>query len=115
LKIFDALCPRIHAGESLAAVGREFQKMAEDAGYKPGGWLLHGRGLGDDLPLMPTAKVEGEDVFEEGNVLILKPGLVPSHGGGEGMARAGETVVVTKEGAKRLGRRRLEVMEIPIA
>lgn len=113
LKIFDALSPRIRAGETLARIGREYQTMAEDAGYKPAAWLLHGRGLGDDLPILPGTKVEGDDVFEEGNVLILKPGLVPADGGGEGMARAGETVVVTKDGAKRLGKRRLEVMEIP--
>ena len=113
MKIFQALCPRMRPGASLASLSKDYQTMARDAGYKPAAWLFHGRGLGDDLPAVPTPTVESEEKLEEGNVLILKPGLVPMNGRDEGSVRAGETVVVTKDGARRLGKRRMEVIEIP--
>ena len=87
--------------------------MVKDAGYGPATWLFHGRGLGDDLPIMPAAMVDSEETLEEGNVLILKPGLEAIDGNDEGTVRAGETVVVTKDGARRLGKRRMAVIEIP--
>jgi Xaa-Pro dipeptidase len=113
MKIFQALCPRMRPGASLASLSKDYQTMARDTGYKPAAWLFHGRGLGDDLPAMPTPTVESEEKLEEGNVLILKPGLVPMNGRDEGSVRVGETVVVTKNGARRLGKRQLEVIEIP--
>ena len=112
-KMFDVLCPRMRPGTALGSLSKEYQTMAKDAGYGPATWLFHGRGLGDDLPIMPAAMVDSEETLEEGNVLILKPGLEALDGGDEGTVRAGETVVVTKDGARRLGKRRMAVIEIP--
>ena len=112
-KIFDALCPRMRPGAALGSLSKEYQTMVKDAGYGPATWLFHGRGLGDDLPIMPAAMVDSEETLEEGNVLILKPGLEAIDGNDEGTVRAGETVVVTKDGARRLGKRRMAVIEIP--
>ena len=55
-----------------------FERLVSEAGYKPMSWPFHGRGLGDDLPVMANASAASDAVFEEGHVLILKPGLVPT-------------------------------------
>jgi hypothetical protein len=77
-------------------------------------WPFHGRGLGDDLPVMPNAASASDAVFEEGHVLILKPGAVPQDQGDDAGERAGDTVVVTSAGARRLGKRPLRISEIPL-
>jgi Xaa-Pro dipeptidase len=111
---FAKLCPLIRPGARISDVGRAYLEILADAGYGPATWPFHGRGLGDDLPVLPDARAESDTVFEEGNVIILKPGLAPD-GDEDGAERAGDTVVVTKEGAKRLGRRPFQIIEIPAA
>lgn len=74
------------------------------------GWsarlVLHGRGLGDDGPLITTPPFDPavvERPLQEGNVFVVKP-AVHREGRGE-TARFGDSVVVTATGARRLGAR----------
>ncbi len=115
VKVFEQLCPLVRPGARITDVGARYLEMLKDAGYGPASWPFHGRGLGDDLPVMPNARAESDTVFEEGNVLILKPGRSPPGGTEDGAERAGDTVVVTADGAKRLGERPLQITEIPLA
>jgi Xaa-Pro dipeptidase len=71
----------------------------------------HGRGTGDDGPLLVARRAEAEEVLnlviEEDCSFVIKPSAALD---GEGdYARWGDTVVVTKTGAKRLGTRPQEM------
>jgi Xaa-Pro dipeptidase len=71
----------------------------------------HGRGTGDDGPLLVARRAEGDDVMdlviEEDCSFVIKPSAALD---GEGdYARWGDTVAVTKTGAKRLGTRPQEM------
>lgn len=113
--IFEALCETIRPGVALADAGRAYRALAEQAGYGPVSWPFHGRGLGDDLPAMPNAGAAVGPAFEEGHVLILKPGIVPRGQSENAGERAGDTVIVTRDGARRLGRRPIELTELPLS
>lgn len=112
--IFEKLCDAIRPGTRLAELGRAYQAMVQEAGYKPMSWPFHGRGLGDDLPVMPSADAGSGAAFAEGHVMILKPGVVPPGEPEDAGERAGDTVLVTKDGCRRLGRRPLRLTEIPL-
>jgi Xaa-Pro aminopeptidase len=96
-----------------------YQKRVKEAGYVAGAALMHGRGLGEDPPLvMGKGGVDPSLYLEEGNVFILKPAVFPPEGDRiqapsglvtELAVRTGDTVVVTKEGAQRLGKRPLQI------
>jgi Xaa-Pro aminopeptidase len=114
LGIFDRLCRAIRPGVRLAEIGRTYQEMVAEAGLKPMSWPFHGRGLGDDLPVMANPGAATDAVFAENHVIILKPGVVPKDAGEDAGERAGDTVVVTADGCRRLGQRPLRVAEIPL-
>ena len=113
-KLFDDLCSVIKAGRKLPDVGRDYVQMVKDAGYQPAAWPLHGRGLGDDLPIMQNALAETDETFEEGHVLIIKPGMIDPNDTSDSNERVGDTVVVTKTGARRLGKLPLVITPIPL-
>jgi len=75
---------------------------------------LHGRGLGDDMPLITSSSSSanrmGERVLEEGVCFVLKPYATWSDGLGEKELNWGDTVVVTRDGARRLGERSHELI-----
>jgi Xaa-Pro dipeptidase len=114
-KLFDSVCSMLRPGRSLRDVGREYVEVVKNAGFEPVSWPLHGRGLGDDLPVMQNALADTDATFEEGQVLIVKPGMTPSDGSGDADERVGDTVVVTRAGAQRLGKRPLTITSIPLA
>lgn len=78
-----------------------------------GGWsarlTLHGRGLGDDGPLItspPFPKEILERPLEPGHVFVVKPAIVKD--GRAENARFGDTVAVAASGPRRIGARSLE-------
>ncbi len=117
--IFEELLPLIRPGATFAAILEKYQSLVHDAGCIPGAALMHGRGLGEDPPLiMGKGTVDPSLQFQAGNVFIFKPAVFPPEGdviqSDSGLVmelavRAGDTVVVTKNGAARLGRRPLEI------
>jgi Xaa-Pro aminopeptidase len=74
----------------------------------------HGRGTGDDGPLLTARNLEsagiGNIVIEEGCSFALKPAAALD--GKADFARWGDTVVVTETGAERLGTRPRELRNI---
>ena len=79
----------IRPGVPISDIGRTYLAMVRDMGYAPAPWPLHGRGLGDDLPVLPSVTTESGATFEDGHVLILKPGAIPSGGDENAAERAG--------------------------
>jgi len=121
-QIFAELLKIIRPGITYREVVAAYQKMAGDAGYIPKGMLLHGRGLGEDRPQVTgeaDLAVYGRPQYtrhldcpvEEGNVFVLKPGAMP--GDSPDTIRCGDTVVVTGDGARRLGKRTFEFPSLP--
>jgi len=80
---------------------------------KVAGWganlILHGRGLGDEGPLVTFPPYDPEVVarpLQEGNTFIIKPRVSREREGS--MAIFGDTVTVTATGARRLGKRPMD-------
>lgn len=121
VQIFDELVKFMKPGVTYREVISYYQKMTRDSGHLPKGMLLHGRGLGEDRPQV-TGESEGEIYnsaqytmhlnlpLVEGNVFVLKPGAMPSDE--PDSIRCGDTVVIERSGARRLGKRRFIFPEI---
>lgn len=122
-QVFDDLRAFMRPGVRIAAVQERYRAAVEAAGFEPGAALLHGRGLGDDRPLVWGHRPPDDTTLtlEEGMVFVLKPAVFPPGGrdvvlrAGETVelaVRAGDTVVITADGAERLGQRPLELIEV---
>ncbi len=121
VKVFDEMIKFMKPGVSYRQVVAFYQKLVRDSGFIPKGMLLHGRGIGEDRPQV-TGEVEG-DIYTsatytqhldlpllEGNVFVLKPGAMP--GNAPDSIRCGDTVVIEKSGARRLGKRQFSFPEL---
>jgi Xaa-Pro aminopeptidase len=121
VQVFDELVKFMKPGVSFGEVVGFYQKLVREAGHTPKGMLLHGRGLGEDRPQI-TGEIDGE-IYRgstytmhldlpllEGNVFVLKPGAMPSDA--PDSIRCGDTVVIEKSGARRLGKRNFTFPEI---
>ena len=121
VKVFDEMVRFMKPGVSYRDVIAFYQKLVREAGFIPKGMLLHGRGIGEDRPQI-TGEVEGDMYTSvtytqhldlplvEGNVFVLKPGAMP--GNAPDSIRCGDTVVIEKNGARRLGKRKFTFPEI---
>ncbi|MGH7834316.1 MAG: M24 family metallopeptidase [Candidatus Binatia bacterium] len=121
VQVFDELVSFMKPGVTFREVIAYYQKRVRESGHLPKGMLLHGRGLGEDRPQV-TGEVEG-DLYNapqytmhldlplvEGNVCVLKPGAMPSDE--PDSIRCGDTVVITRDGARRLGKTKFTFPEI---
>jgi Xaa-Pro aminopeptidase len=121
VKAFDELVKFMKPGVSFRNVVALYQKLVRDSGHTPKGMLLHGRGIGEDRPQI-TGEIDG-NIYRtatytmhldlplvEGNVFVLKPGAMP--GNAPDSIRCGDTVVIEKTGARRLGKRQFSFPEI---
>lgn len=107
-RVFDALKPGVTVAELV--------KAAEVTGMNGRGGAsltMHGRGTGDDGPLLTPRSRSSEILsleMKEGCCLILKPSVrvdgKPDYG------RWGDSVVVRRHGAERLGTRPQELYEL---
>ncbi len=123
LEIFNELRAVMRPGLRFVDIQRHYREAVTGAGFEEGAALLHGRGLGEDRPLMRgDHPFEDESLaLEEGMVFILKPAVFPPGGrdaivrNGETVelaVRAGDTVLITANGAERLSKRRLELVAL---
>jgi Xaa-Pro aminopeptidase len=121
VRVFDELVKFMRPGVSFREVVTLYQRLVRESGHTPKGMLLHGRGIGEDRPQV-TGEAHG-DVYNtatytmhldlplmEGNVFVLKPGAMPSDE--PDSIRCGDTVVITRDGARRLGKRQFSFPEI---
>lgn len=106
-RVFAAMKPGVTVGELLDA-----GKVTGMNGRGRAGLTMHGRGLGDDGPLVTariTPKLRAVEL-KEGCSMIIKPSAwvddKPDYG------HWGESVVIRKNGAERLGTRPQELYEL---
>jgi len=121
VSVFDELVKFMKPGVSFRDIVTLYQKLVRESGHTPKGMLLHGRGIGEDRPQI-TGEVDGDMYTSatytqhldlplvEGNVFVLKPGAMPSDA--PDSIRCGDTVVIEKSGARRLGKREFSFPEI---
>ena len=120
-KVFDELVAFMKPGVTFRQVVAFYQKAVREAGHTPKGMLLHGRGIGEDRPQitgevdtiahgLATYTMHLDLPLVEGNVFVLKPGAMPSNA--PDSIRCGDTVVITRDGARRLGKRQFTFPEL---
>ena len=111
--IFDAMLKFLKPGLTFGAAAKFYQDQVRAAGYEPDGALMHGRGLGEDAPMLWGARSdfpEKDRRLKEGHVFILKPAA--RQGFMRDSIRAGDTVAIEAGGARRLGRRELAFVSV---
>ena len=111
--IFDKMLEFLKPGVTFGEVAQFYQDEVQAAGYEPDGALMHGRGLGEDAPMLWGARrdfPEKEAKLKEGNVFILKPAC--KQGFMRDSIRAGDTVAIETNGARRLGKRDLTFVAV---
>jgi Xaa-Pro aminopeptidase len=101
--ILKVVRPGVTFGE-LQEAAKKVNRLEKAAGSL----VMHGRGLGDDGPLItPRSQPQVDDIaLQEGNVFMIKPSI--TYHGKDDVGHVGDTVMVTKDGAQRLGTRPLE-------
>jgi len=84
---------------------QEAARKVSHHGNATGALTLHGRGLGDDGPLITNQSqpAVANTPLQEGNVFIVKPGI--TYNGLGDVGHVGDSVVVTASGCERLGTR----------
>jgi Xaa-Pro aminopeptidase len=111
---FDAILGAMKPGVTFRALFDVYKRTVEELGKGKYLWnhpMMHARGLGDDGPallgdkdLERFSKIE----LQTGMTFILKPQVRPAEG--KGRASLGDTVTVTESGARRLGKRELQLI-----
>ena len=111
---FDAILSAMKPGVTFAALFDVYIRTVEEQGSGKYLWnhpMMHARGLGDDGPaLLGDKDLERFSKLElqTGMTFILKPQVRPVEGKGRGSI--GDTVTVTENGARRLGKRELKLI-----
>jgi Xaa-Pro aminopeptidase len=110
--VFDATIERMKPGTRFGGIVQAVDDVAQEIGCRAT-LTLHGRGLGEDRPLLVGGDMVPEVadfVLQEGNVFVVKPNVrLP-----DGPAISwGDTVAVTPQGGRRLGKDRHQLLVIP--
>jgi len=111
--IFDRMLKFLKPGVKFGEVVDFYQEQVKAAGYEPDGALMHGRGLGEDAPMLWGARRDFPEMDADlkiGHVFILKPAC--KKGFMRDSIRAGDTVAIEAGGARRLGKRELEFLAL---
>jgi Xaa-Pro dipeptidase len=111
--IFEKMLKVLKPGSTFGEVVAFYQDEVKSAGYEPDGALMHGRGLGEDAPMLWGAVrdfPESQASLKEGHVFIFKPAA--RKGAMRDYIRAGDTVVIERSGARRLGKRELNFLAL---
>jgi Xaa-Pro dipeptidase len=111
---FDSILHDMKPGVTFGALFETYRNTVEQHGKDKYLWnhpMMHARGLGDDGPaLLGNRDLERFSMvqLEAGMVFILKPQVRAAEG--KGRASIGDTVVITENGARRLGKRELRLI-----
>jgi Xaa-Pro aminopeptidase len=111
--IFEKMLKVLKPGASFGEVVSFYQNEVRTAGYEPDGALMHGRGLGEDAPMLWGARrdfPESKACLKEGHVFIFKPAATT--GKMRDFIRAGDTIAIERSGARRLGKRELTFLAL---
>lgn len=111
--VFNAVMPHLKPGVTVRelnditlAAGTKAKPSSGPAATATCKLTMHGRGAGDDGPIITSTSRKPNDlatVVEENMVMIFKPSAETSIGGQKYICTWGDTIVVTKQGGKRLG------------
>jgi Xaa-Pro dipeptidase len=110
--VFEATRERMKPATRFGEIVSAVDEVAQELGCRAT-LTLHGRGLGEDRPLLVGGDMTPEVAnFElrEGNAFIVKPNVRLPDGPG---ITWGDTVAVTAQGGRRLGKGQHELMIIP--
>jgi Xaa-Pro aminopeptidase len=111
---FDAILGAMKPGVTFGQLFEIYRNTVEHHGKGKYLWnhpMMHARGLGDDGPaLLGDKDLErfSKLQLQKGMTFILKPQVRPAEG--KGRASLGDTVTVTESGARRLGKRELQLI-----
>lgn len=111
---FDAILGAMKPGVTFGTLFDLYRDTIEQKGNGKYLWshpVMHARGLGDDGPaLLGDKDIErfSKIQLQTGMTFILKPQVRPVQG--KGRASLGDTVTVTENGARRLGKRELKLI-----
>jgi Xaa-Pro dipeptidase len=111
---FDAILGAMKPGVTFGALFDVYKRTVEEQGKGKYLWnhpMMHARGLGDDGPaLLGDKDLErfSKIQLQTGMTFILKPQVRPVER--KGRASLGDTVTVTESGARRLGKRELQLI-----
>jgi Xaa-Pro aminopeptidase len=111
---FDAILGAMKPGVTFGALFDVYRDTVQHHGKGKYLWnhpMMHARGLGDDGPaLLGDKDLErfSKIPLQTGMTFILKPQVRPAEG--KGRASLGDTVTVTQNGARRLGKRELQLI-----
>jgi Xaa-Pro dipeptidase len=111
--IFEKMLKLLKPGSTFGEVVAFYQDEVRSAGYEPDGALMHGRGLGEDAPMLWGAVRDfpkSQASLKAGHVFIFKPAA--RKGKMRDFIRAGDTVVIERSGARRLGKRELNFLAL---
>jgi len=110
LDIFHGLVDMAAPGKNVNELTEYYAQKVKARGGKPGGVFLHSGGLGD-LPRWGPGRAEGAGIIlQAGMVFDVKPsGPIK---GASPMPQFGDSVVITEKGARRLGKRKMEVVAL---
>jgi Xaa-Pro aminopeptidase len=111
--IFEKMLKILKPGTTFGEVVAFYQDQVRSAGYEPDAALMHGRGLGEDAPMLWGAVRDfpgSQASLKEGHVFIFKPAA--RKGEMRDFIRAGDTVVIERSGARRLGKRELTFLAV---
>ena len=111
--IFEKMLKLLKPGSTFGEVVAFYQDEVRSAGYEPDGALMHGRGLGEDAPMLWGAVRDfpkSQASLKAGHVFIFKPAA--KKGEMRDFIRAGDTVVIERSGARRLGKRELNFLAL---
>ena len=109
-ELMEALRPGITVGELARLTQESAQRAAPAAGPAAGAQsklTMHGRGAGDDGPIITGTARDPDQLkvaLRENMVFICKPSAVTADG--TSLSTWGDTVVVTPNGGRRLGKRK---------
>ena len=107
--VYEQLRPGVTVGELVALTERLAAERAPKSGPAAGATAIlnmHGRGAGDDGPLVTPSQKRPEQLavpLEANMAFIFKPFVISADGAEH--CTWGDTVVVTPSGGRRLGRR----------
>lgn len=108
LDTFEEMVAAIAPGKMVKEICAPYDKRLVARGDKPGALVIHSGGLGT-LPRGGSAGAVGQIVLQAGMVFDVKPAFRLKSGG---TAQFGDSVVVTENGARRLGKREMKVVKL---
>jgi len=108
LDTFNEMVALIAPGKMVKDICAPYDKRLVARGAKPGALVIHSGGLGT-LPRGGSAGAVGEIVLEKGMVFDVKPAFRLKNGG---TAQFGDSILVTENGARRLGKREMRVVKL---